>query len=756
MKLIGQIRTLGFAFTIILCSATKVCAQTKQPAAPQSIVFESLIATNNMILMTNAEFRQVWGRRLVFKNESQAKSFDASELQASVLERLNLNLQEMLARQRKMDEAKTAYNAQQRKLQQEVQNNQNSRYKYGGYSKNQRALNATDRPSARPAVPPPATTEPQPPTKAEYEAEITPDIYTTPQPQRPARPLVKLSDTRACLYELADLATFPMFLNKAAERRGPVCWSVDPADCLATAEMLDLTVRFDYLAKSPDAEIRELARQLREIRTEIWRVFRAEQDYGFGARERYAKNGEKKAMWSTAIGIATALSPTPESVMDPNAPGGSRVVWRENDGSAYFQNAGSLLEQAESSHYDIWKYRILISLQFGAAFDELGVFWQEKLLPRLKLLAPAGDSQQLLATASHSRQYPHDLKYGGDIGAVSLCNVSGQTLSNVVIELKLDAPHWGVMPWYGFLREFPATNFLQTMPVGKRSQMMVETELDGFSHVQIRRSDKKIALSVYSANGRQVDLHGLDDDTFYEKERAAQLKESNLPPLVYRDDAQAYAAASKKIEEVFAKFLPEAIELGKELTTDYKPPVNPIPVRAKLKAAIVPGKKYRCINTEPDFASEVITFGPLDDPSGLVRADLTVIAKTNALRWLPVFTHHLRGRLEEECERGCVLAFVSERTRNWQSLPNRGIWMLTSPANIQNTRLDQSISGWYGDGADRNYQRSAFHFRAFTAMQSQQRRTEIAPYVIYLNQKGELSIQIATEEIDGIIFSKLE
>ncbi len=87
---------------------------------PGPIIFEELLATNRAVLMTNAEFRQAFGRKLTFKSGFLSDSFDIERLHPSVLARLKLDLEKAKAEQAKIDEANQLQLAEMARRRQEL------------------------------------------------------------------------------------------------------------------------------------------------------------------------------------------------------------------------------------------------------------------------------------------------------------------------------------------------------------------------------------------------------------------------------------------------------------------------------------------------------------------------------------------------------------------------------------------------------------------------------------------------------------
>jgi glucan-binding YG repeat protein len=76
------------------------------------IVFSRIVSTNNSVLMTNAEFRSAFGRKIIFKSNLQLESFDFEKLHPSILEALKITPDNVKAEQAKLDEKNRAWNAQ--------------------------------------------------------------------------------------------------------------------------------------------------------------------------------------------------------------------------------------------------------------------------------------------------------------------------------------------------------------------------------------------------------------------------------------------------------------------------------------------------------------------------------------------------------------------------------------------------------------------------------------------------------------------
>ena len=91
---------------------------TNAPEGP--IIFEKLLSTNSSVLMTNAEFRRLFGRKVIFKSGFLSDSFDIERLHPSVLARLKLDVDKAKADQLTLEEANKKYLADAEKRRQEL------------------------------------------------------------------------------------------------------------------------------------------------------------------------------------------------------------------------------------------------------------------------------------------------------------------------------------------------------------------------------------------------------------------------------------------------------------------------------------------------------------------------------------------------------------------------------------------------------------------------------------------------------------
>lgn len=83
-------------------------------ASQDPIILPQLLSTNNAVLMTNAEFRVVYGDKLWFKDDADAfKSFRAAQISSNSLAQLHFIREKLEADQAVRDAAASAYLAKQ-------------------------------------------------------------------------------------------------------------------------------------------------------------------------------------------------------------------------------------------------------------------------------------------------------------------------------------------------------------------------------------------------------------------------------------------------------------------------------------------------------------------------------------------------------------------------------------------------------------------------------------------------------------------
>ncbi|EEF60965.1 hypothetical protein Cflav_PD4134 [Pedosphaera parvula Ellin514] len=114
---VSYMKTTVAAF-ILFVSTLGVMGQSGVSEPPFTLlstnpmVFSRIVSTNNTVLMTNAEFRSAFGRKIIFKSDLQLESFDFAKLHPAILEALKLTPDNIKAEQAKLDEKNRAWNAQ--------------------------------------------------------------------------------------------------------------------------------------------------------------------------------------------------------------------------------------------------------------------------------------------------------------------------------------------------------------------------------------------------------------------------------------------------------------------------------------------------------------------------------------------------------------------------------------------------------------------------------------------------------------------
>src|ERR1035437_6379718 len=78
-------------------------------AQTNSIIFPQLLSPTNSVLMTNAEFRVISGKKIFFLNEAGYKSFTAADLNTNVLAALGTSAAKLDSQQAARDAANKKY-----------------------------------------------------------------------------------------------------------------------------------------------------------------------------------------------------------------------------------------------------------------------------------------------------------------------------------------------------------------------------------------------------------------------------------------------------------------------------------------------------------------------------------------------------------------------------------------------------------------------------------------------------------------------
>lgn len=139
-----NMKTTITAFALFL-SAFGALGQSAASEAPftllstNPIVFSRIVSTNDSVLMTNAEFRSAFGRKIIFKNGLQLESFDIGRLHPSILEALKLTPEGAKAEQAKLDEKNRAWNV---RIQDEAQKTAGAQAQFIQQTQEERAKSA--------------------------------------------------------------------------------------------------------------------------------------------------------------------------------------------------------------------------------------------------------------------------------------------------------------------------------------------------------------------------------------------------------------------------------------------------------------------------------------------------------------------------------------------------------------------------------------------------------------------------------------
>lgn len=809
MKAIWRHTATAALIAFYLCVSLRTSAQTNLEAAISSeepkVIFDELLSTNGSILMTHAEFMRLSGRRLIFQNNdsgSDIEAFDVEQLDPAVLARLNLDPTNILANLASQAAAKKAQTNQvqvaipQKKLD-PTNIRANLPFRAAARTAPSDRVQQTIRqkklemPRTEVIAPPPLPPRPPPPP--------LPPIL---QPQRPLRTPVDLSDKRACLNELADLATFPMYVGT---RDNPVGmgffpgWA-DPENLDAVVTVTDYTVRFDHLEETKDADFRKLVQQARLIVTDIWRAYRQARASGYSWRMRQLDQEAKAAMMPSLSDMLPPPSYTYRDVrgidqIDYDAMYADEA--RRSEESR--QRTLSRMQTAakiQSITSDVNRYGQTLSLAEAMEFDELADFWEQKLWPRLMAADGDGTSKNLLE-ANYKNVLTNsdgEVFNGDEVGCVSLRNSSGQMLSNIVVRIEQPDKWGGATRWYGHVRELPAGTCLYTKKIGVHANIMTWAGTAGVATVSVLcDSGRQEPFQAHDlAEGYITDNHvgptdclllGYEVPYPWEKTRTAEMTQYH-----------------NTLSQTATELAPAAGAIRQSLLTNLPPPGNAITAQAKLQNAIVPGKHYRFAKPEnTNMLSETATFETNDESGAIIMrvyptwnpAATNIQTAADVLRQRqdellqrefpgrplprrpkrsPWWTEQLAaGRYCDDEMAGCVLGFEAmfspSPLNEEKAIADRQAWLVTAPDDILFMVNDRNVSG----GRDELAQTAVNHLGPKESELAERRflqriqRTGLCHYVVYLDDKGQLCVQISnsirfeTSYIPGdISYTRLE
>lgn len=245
---------------------------------------------------------------------------------------------------------------------------------------------------------PPAVKPDQKSGKAAKNSKANPTRPSTKPslapPKRPERTPIDLSDLKACYRELADLASFGMFFNAFENYRANGVGEdgqVLPPD---PNEMFDRCVRFERLIESRDLVLKELAKDVRSIYFDVWRVNRGYHYYGFTpgkAYRLYERSGFGNVVSALAsivsddLAVARAEAGATKRVNDANVVDANRfeTLLRENPGGgeAILKKAEKREQAKQDKTKAIFSASRIISSARTVLQQRMEKIWKERLWP---------------------------------------------------------------------------------------------------------------------------------------------------------------------------------------------------------------------------------------------------------------------------------------------------------------------------------------------------------------------------------------
>jgi hypothetical protein len=655
--------------------------QATEAAAPEPLVFAELYSTNGSILMTNAEFRSVFGHRVIFKNDFESRAFDIDVLSPAISARLKLE----------------------------------------------------------PSKPANATVAAHPNSGPRLLYQPEPGGWHGAQPVRPELQPLALDDREACLNELATLASFPLFLNFYEKRQGPgVPYWGEPSDEISVAEWIDLTVRIDRLQRCRLPEIHDRAVQLQGILVDLWRTWRAAREIGFAWRMRELDHTETGARMSR---MWTAVTSSTRDVTDYEfgayrihhfGPTAEELDSMEDD----LETAGSA-QQARAQLEDY--YRKLCGAE-DAAFDELSVFWERNLLALLETRTNGASAGTLLIPST--RILPCSSGYeckGTILGSVALANASGGVLSNLVIHVEEQGYLGDHLRWFGFIPRLAPGDIFYTHNAGKRARVM--TRAGTATSATVTAWTENIAQPSFNAApvivGHMRDYTSSGGNTSYDvielgawdarqtremmdwhQTAVRESSEFAAGAGIRGDLSQAYVGPRNPVQTRTA--LLNNLKLG--IDYEFSDPED-----ADMTS------ETATVSTNTAGGVYILAVTASWDPNNATPESL-------AKRWR---THVLVGRLIETDDYGTVLAFAPASGR--QEMAEHEVWMITSLSDMRNWEMDQRVDGgWASSLRPSAYESDPAANAAYFQWQDNRYfHTTFAAYVIRFDHRNALSIQCA-------------
>jgi hypothetical protein len=577
-----------------------------------------------------------------------------------------------------------------------------------------------------------------------------------PARTRPVRTPVDLSDPKACLYELAELASFGLKFNDFYDYRANAV-GINGVD---TMEQIDRTVRFDRLLKSNDPKFRALVEKVRRISLDVWRTARANRDYGVvGKGNLEVRAGAKALAYETrrmleensARQAATRLVRTPLGVRPEVDQDRFHQLLSPYLGAQVREQALNEIEQLRKTS------RLMTSLQYLLE-DQMAQLWREELLPELKKDSGPATDMALLELGQ-----PESLPVLKDERAaraslidekpttILIRNTSGQTLHHVTLEVKLENNLGDQRWWYAYF------------PVLEPSQYVLNASFNYPWGIDWYSDRIEATVSLFCSEGSVIERK-VERSPQIVKSYASHRKTNLLEGLETREDVLTGMHDTQTRAPGVLRLLRET----------YPPPRNPEAMRAQVASRIKPGNRYR---SQVDRNKTVsILFQALDDRPSSIRAEATIRVNLAAYRGPQaapkVTTYPMLGRFVEEVDRGCVIALVPARTNLEQheedALERRKSSMM-DPDPVKRRRAEQIYNQMLariqrlkketGEDREQSWERreivvltSPFEIRQRTTtiqweVPQASKRTESASYVVFIDKQGQLSLQSTPDEV---------
>lgn len=477
-------------------------------------------------------------------------------------------------------------------------------------------------------------------------------MVVQPSP-RPLEPL-DLQDEKAVLYELAELASFEYHREGDTDStingvgRGSQIFPIDGIEQMRRA------MRFDRLQKSPDRDIREIAAKVRAISEDVYRLNRANHDYGlvYGLEEYLRLKGLAFPTMAAFAHWNQLESASEQAWTEERLPDGriarhfDEARFRELSSrpsalAGLFQMSG---ESVKANVENELKQRKLMASRTGALRgllqERMALIWRESLLRRIeKLSGPELDKPPVeLGPPPMNTKAPPPL-----FGSIRFQNRSGRELQHSTLAVKLKDDLGQESEWYCHFAVLETRKYFDIIyPNGSRNIVPGSANsIDG-------------SFSYLSDRGRL-----LEQPIKLDSKRSTPLSEARREKI-----AQAIAA-NRKEDDLRRS---EEQEMMKALRALYPAVQNPETGRERLLKAI--GKNRRFQTTFYVSQKQVpakLELEQMAPDSKEWKATLEVAADDKDEKYA------LMGRIADEPNRGSVLAFVHIEGEAHETKPAREV-----------------------------------------------------------------------------------